>query len=119
MFKFAVNIFSGRLPKTCRLLPKSKLRNSRRRKMAFPFAAAGIASRSQRSLPGRDLHSLERFAFARRNWAFTGATFFRPELAAAIPTILKGLLPLPQVGLACAFLFSNFGGLCTTAVRFS
>ncbi len=31
--------------------------------------AAGIASRSQRPLPGRDLHSLEHFAFARRTWA--------------------------------------------------
>lgn len=30
---------------------------------------AGIVSRSQRPLPGRDLHSLEHFAFARRTWA--------------------------------------------------
>ena len=36
--------------------------------------AAGIASRSQRPLPGRDLHSLEHFAFARRTWVATATT---------------------------------------------
>jgi hypothetical protein len=34
-------------------------------------AAAGIASRPERPLPGRDLHPLEHSTFARRTWAAT------------------------------------------------
>ena len=82
LIKFAVNIFSIRVPQMCRLLPRPKLRNSRQtgvisrlRKMDFPFASAGIASWLQQPLPGRDLHSLEHFGFSRRKWAGTPVQF--------------------------------------------
>ena len=67
----------------------------------------------------RDARGLEHFAFARRTWAFPGVTFFRADLVTAISTGRKGLPPWPQVVLVYADPFSNFGGLRTTAARFS